>query len=88
MKYDIEHGITSVSEFRQDAKSHLTKLKKSNQPLILTQNGRSAAVLLSPKDYQRLEYERDLYKAIAEGERDVSVGRVVDHDDLFRELLK
>lgn len=84
---DILEGIIPLSSFRQSSKAHLQKINKTNKALILTQNGKSAAVLLTPQAYQKLEYERELFKAIAEGEKDIEEGNTVSHEVLFKELL-
>lgn len=86
-KIDLEKGVIPLSTFRQQSKKYLAHLKKSHDVLVLTQNGQSTAVVLSPQDYQRIEYERDLFRAIAEGEKDAAVGHLIAHDDLFAELL-
>lgn len=62
-------------------------MKASQEVLVLTQNGESAAVVLTPQSYQRLEYERALFMAIAQGEKDIAEGKTVSHKDLFDELL-
>ncbi len=85
-KLDIEKGIIPLSQFRQESKDFLNRIRKTHEPLILTQNGESAAVVLSPQDYQRLIYERDLFRAIAEGEKDLAEGRTISHEELFKEL--
>ncbi len=87
-KLNIENGIVPLSKFRQSAKDYLRKLREQQGPLVLTQNGESAAVVLSPEDFERLSYERDLFRAIAEGEKDIAAGRTISHEKLFKELLR
>lgn len=85
-KLDVEKGIIPLSRFRQESKDYLKRIRTTHEPLILTQNGESAAVVLSPQDYQRLTYERDLFHAIAEGEKDLAEGRTISHEELFKDL--
>lgn len=86
-KFNLDEGVVPLSDFRQKTRKYLHRLQDSGEMMILTQNGQSAAVVMSPESYQRLEYERDFFRAIAAGERDAAAGKTIDHDDLFAELL-
>lgn len=86
-KLDLDKGIIPLSKFRQLSKAYLKQIHETQNALVLTQNGQSTAILLTPSAYQKLEYERALFRAIAEGEKDAAEGRTVDHDQLFSELL-
>ena len=44
-------NIIPVSDLRQDAAKILKQLKNSKEPLIITQRGRAAAVMLSCRDF-------------------------------------
>lgn len=85
--FDFSKSIIPLSKFRQSAKDYLKQLKNAHQPLVLTQNGHSAAIVLSPEDYKKIKYEQEFYKAIAMGERDLEEGNVIDHDKFFEDLL-
>ena len=86
-KLNIERGIVPLSRFRQESKNYLKRIRVTHEPLILTQNGESAAVVLTPQEYQRLTYQRELFRAIAEGEKDLVEGRTVSHEELFKDLI-
>ncbi len=51
--------IIPVSDLRQDAAKVLKRVHDSNEPLIITQRGRAAAVMLSPEAYERSERDRE-----------------------------
>lgn len=51
---DIENGIRSLSEFKQNSSEILNYMKKTHNATILTINGRAEAVLLDPKSYQAM----------------------------------
>lgn len=85
---NIQDGILPLSKFRQDAKSILKKLQATHEPMVLTQNGLSAAVVMAPEDYDRFRYQLEFYRAVAQGESDLLQGRVTPHDKVFEDLLK
>jgi len=67
-----------VTDLRQDAAAALKRLRASKQPLVITQRGRAAAVMLSIEAYERGEHERRLLKLLARGEREIAAGKGYD----------
>jgi prevent-host-death family protein len=72
--------IIPVTDLRQDAAAALKRLKTSKQPVVITQRGRAAAVLLSMEEYERGEHERQLLRLIARGEQEITAGKGFDLD--------
>jgi prevent-host-death family protein len=66
--------IIPVTDLRQDAAGVLKRIRGRKQPLIVTQRGRAAAVLLSMEAYERSEQERQLLRMVARGEREIQAG--------------
>ena len=62
--------IVPVSDLRQDVAAVLKRLQLSREPLVITQRGRAAAVLLSVDAYEVLAQEREVLQLLARGERD------------------
>ena len=78
--------IVPVTDLRQDSASVLKRVRDSNQPIVITQRGRAAAVLLSVDTYERRERERELLRMLAQGEKEIREGQVVDLDEVFAEV--
>jgi prevent-host-death family protein len=77
--------IVPVSDLRQNAAETLKRVIKSRQPLVVTQRGRAAAVLLSVETYQRGEAERQMLRLLARGEQEIKAGRGPDLDSVLAE---
>jgi prevent-host-death family protein len=77
--------IIPITDLRQDAAAALQRLKSSRQPVVITQRGRAAAVLLSLEAYERSEHERQILHAIARGEQEIKAGGGFDLDDVLAE---
>lgn len=58
-------NIHSVTEFQRNAKAYVGKLKKRNQPLVLTVNGRAELVVQNAASYQDLLERLERAEAIA-----------------------
>ena len=77
--------IIPVSDLRQDAAGTLRRVARSKQPLVVTQRGRAAAVLVGIEAYQRGERERAILKLLALGEREIRAGRGSDLEAVLAE---
>jgi prevent-host-death family protein len=77
--------IIPVTDLRQDAAAALKRVRNSQQPVVITQRGRAAAVMLSVEAYERAEHERELLKLLARGEKEIAAGSGHDLDDVLAE---
>lgn len=66
---------TSYSEFRQNLSSHFKRLKKSRKPTLITQNGKTAAVVMSPQIYEELMSDAEESRSIARLQRSMLQAR-------------
>ena len=66
--------IIPVSDLRQDAAHVLNNVKKSSEPVFITQRGRATAVLMSLDTFERSEAERELLLLLARGEKEITAG--------------
>lgn len=77
--------IMPVTDLRQDAAAALKRVRASKEPLIITQRGRAAAVILSVEAYERGEHERQLLRLLARGEKEIAAGQGYDLDEVLEE---
>ena len=83
----IADGIVPLGEFKAQAAKLLKRLGESDQPMVITQHGRPAGVLLSPREYDRIQERQRFLESIAAGLADAESGRVMDTTKL-RERLR
>lgn len=72
----ISENFVPVSEFKAQAAEFLRKLGEGGAPLVVTQNGKPAGVLLSPEAYDELTERARFIAAVNEGLADAKAGRV------------
>ena len=77
--------IVPVKELRQDTAAVLKRVRSSPQPLVITQRGRGAAVMLSVAAYERGERERELLRLLVRGEQEIAAGVGQDLDEVLAE---
>ncbi len=76
-------NIIPVTDLRQDAAAVLDRVRQNREPLVITQRGRAAAVLLSAEEYERVQHERELLRLLARGEKEIKKGKGYDLDSVF-----
>jgi prevent-host-death family protein len=76
---DITQDIQALTTFRNHSAAFLQHLKKTKRPVVLTVNGKAAAVVQDAAAYQRLldlAAQADAEEGIRQGREDVARGRV------------
>ncbi len=85
---NFEQDIKPLSEFRANASKFLKQIDSTGRPLIITQHGKSKAVLLSVNDYQNLIEKLEILEDIYISEKQIAEGKGIPHSQLKTELLK
>jgi len=76
-------NIIPVTDLRQDAASVLRRVRASKHPVVITQRGRAAAVLLSTEAYERAEHDLQLLRLLARGDKEIAAGKGFDLDAIL-----
>ena len=77
--------IVPITDLRQDAATVLRRVRSSHEPVVITQRGRAAAVLMSAEAYARAERDRELLRLLARGEKEIAAGKGHDLDAVLAE---
>jgi len=85
---NISNDIIPVAEFKVRISKYLNSIKATGRPMIITQNGKPAGVVLSPEDFDELVYHKSLIESINRGLSDIQKGNIFTTDDLKAELEK
>lgn len=84
----ISRDIQSVSTFKRDTSKFLKQIEETGEPLVLTVNGKPAAVVLNPEDFEliRERERRETVAAVKRGIADFEAGRVMEAEAFFKEF--
>lgn len=77
-----------VTEIKRRATEIIARLQEDRVPVLITEHGRSAAVMLDVATYEELLRRVDLLEGIARGERAFSEGRVTTHTRARKRLAR
>ena len=83
----LRHRRIPCREEPLEAAAVLKRVRASKQPLVITQRGRAAAVMLSVEAYERAEHERQILRLLARGEREIAAAKGHDLDDVLAEAV-
>jgi len=64
----------------------LNEVQKSHRPIVITQNGKAAAVLIAPADFDLLTERARFVNAVETGMVDIKEGRVLADEELGSDL--
>jgi len=87
-RVSLVEDLTPISDFRIRTAEIVARIKKTRRPIILTQRGRSAAVLEDIREYERKIERLELLEAVLAGLRAAEKGEVVSHAKAMAELDK
>ena len=85
-KLKPSRDIQPVTEFRANAAQFIEQVQATGEPLILTQHGRSAAVLLDVESYEGMLDELALLRDVRQAEQQVAAGTTVTHAAVAKKL--
>jgi prevent-host-death family protein len=82
----LTEDIQSLTAFRANVAGFVDQVPHTGRPLVLTQHGRGAAVLLGAAQYEALMDELELLRDIQRSELQLEAGESVSHEDVLRDL--
>ncbi len=71
--------IRPLSEFRASVAAFVEQVQSTKRPLVLTQHGRSAAILLAVDAYEALLERVELAEDVRTAETQIAAGKGVAH---------
>lgn len=83
----FNQDIRPLSEFRANAAAFVEQVQTTHRPIVLTQHGRSAAVLLDVSEYERLVERVEVLEEIRLAEEQIARGEGVEHEEARRQVL-
>jgi prevent-host-death family protein len=77
--------IVPITDLRQDATAIVARASTTREPIVITQRGRPAAVMVSVEAYERGQHELELLRLLVRGEREIEAGKGHDLDEVLAE---
>lgn len=87
-RINLETDIKPLSDFRSNITSIIEEIKRTKRPVVLTQHGRSAAVVLDVSEYERILEKIELLSDIEQAESQLEDGQGITHEQAKSQILK
>ena len=80
--------VLPITEFRANTSAMLNQLHVTQRPVVLTQHGRSAAVVMDVSVYEGLLDEIALLRDVRVAEEQIARGEGIPHEEVVARLRK
>jgi prevent-host-death family protein len=84
----LDTDIQPLSEFRSNTAYFIKQVNENQRPLILTQHGKSIAVVLNVKDYDNMIEKIELIEDIKIAESQIVNGLGISNEDAKKYIKK
>jgi len=82
----VSKDIVPVGEFKSNLAKYLKEIQDNHNSLVITQNGKPAGVLISPKEFDELRQTKLFIDSISRGLSDLDKGDILTTKQLRSEL--
>ena len=84
----LSEDVQPLSEFRKRSAEFIQRIKEDKQPILLTQHGKSAAVLMDVSEFERMTDKIQLLEGILEAEGQIKRGESYTMEEAKERLEK
>jgi len=85
---NIKEDIKPISYVKSHAADIIKYINESHRPIIITQNGEAKGVFIDSDSYQKMKNTISLMKLLLLAENDISQGKTIDQDEMFKKFDK
>ncbi len=79
----MKDDIVPLATFRANAAEMMRRVSDEERPVVITQRGRSVGVVVSPAEYDRFVYEREVVQRVLRGLEAAEAGDLVDDEEAW-----
>lgn len=86
-KIKIDQDIIPLSEVRNGIATYIKQIHETKRPLIITQRGKSAAVLVDVREFEAMQEKIEMLSDIRSSLSQLEKGEGIEHSDAKKILL-
>jgi len=86
-KIQLDQDIQPLSKFRSKVAFYFDQVRNTKRPLIITQNGKSSAILLDVSEYQQMIDKIEILEDIRLADIQISKGSAIAHKDVKKKFV-
>jgi antitoxin YefM len=85
-RIDFDADIHPVSDFRSNFSHYIDQVHTTKRPIVITQHGRSAAILLDVSEYERMVDKYELVRDVEAAIKEIEDGGGIPHAQVYKRL--
>lgn len=82
----LDQDIRPLSDFRSNVSSFINQVHETKRPLVITQHGKSSAILMDVSEYERMVDKFELIQDIEIATRQIDDGQGVPNKQAYKRL--
>lgn len=86
MRLKPTEDVRPITDFRNHAAEILSQVRTTKRPVVITQKGKSAAILVDAEQYEKQQELLELLQKIAKGVKAAEEGRLIPHEQVMKEV--
>jgi len=86
-RLNLDEDVKPLSDFRSNVTACILQTRRTKRPLVITQHGKSAAVLLGVSEYEELMQKMDVLEDIRLSEAQLELNKRVGHAQALKRAL-
>lgn len=84
----ISNNIIPIGELKTNLSKYINSINDSGNPIVITKNGRATCVLISPAEYDEINYKKELIDSIQKALSDSANDNTFTTSELKQKLLE
>jgi prevent-host-death family protein len=85
---ELSADLVPIGQFRSRTAKLIEQIANEGRTLVITQNGKAAAVVMSPREFDALRYRQHFVEEVARGLADADEGRTMTTAQLRKQMRK
>ena len=86
-RLNLDEDVKPLSDFRSNVTACILQTRRTRRPLVITQHGKSAAVLLGVSEYEGLMERIEILEDIRLAETQLSQNKGMGHEQALKRVL-
>jgi len=87
-RINLNQDIKPLSEFRANATACVKQVRDTKRPIVITQHGKSSAVLMDVQEYELLLEKLELLQDVRLAEKQISDDQGIAHEQVKKQIMK
>ena len=79
-RIQLNKDIHPLSDFRANAATLISQVRKTKRPMVITQNGKSSVVILDVDEYESLVEKNEILMDLRTAENQIDSGLGIKHE--------